>query len=166
MPAIFQTATINADIESVFDLISRIEEFPRYAEALKEVRKINHNTYRWVAQVRGITLEWVSIVTEFKRPTRLAWRSTSGFKNSGAYTLTRSPEGTLVSISIEFSFPSRLLETVMAPVTIPVARAIASGILARVKQRLDGSDRHLAIRKTPFGIARLKLKKRHAARRV
>ncbi len=159
MPAIFQTAIINADIESVFDLISRVEEFPLYAETLKEVGKIGHNTYRWVAQVRGITLEWDSIITEFKRPTRLAWRSTSGFKNSGAYTLTRSPDGTLVSISIEFSFPGRLLETVMAPVTIPVARGIASGILARVKQRLEG-------RHHPFDITRFKLEKHHAARRV
>jgi hypothetical protein len=120
MPAIFETVMISADIESVFDLISRIEEFPLYADALKEVRKIGDDTYRFVAQGGGITLEWDSVVTEFKRPTRLAWRSIRGVANSGAYTLAASPAGTLVSISLQFSFPSRLVEALTAPLVIPL----------------------------------------------
>lgn len=169
MPAIFETAVINADIESVFDLISRIEEFPLYADALKEVRKIGHDTYRWVARAGGITLEWDSAVTEFKRPTRLAWRSIRGFANSGAYTLVPSPAGTLVSISMQFSFPSRLLEKLTAPLVIPLTRALAAGILARVKQRLEAREHGLGIEKRtasrikPF---RFMLKRRHSAKRA
>jgi hypothetical protein len=39
-PIISESATINAEITDVFDLISRIEEFPLYASMLKKVRKI------------------------------------------------------------------------------------------------------------------------------
>ena len=169
MPAIFQTATIDADIESVFDLISRIEEFPLYADVRKDVRKIDHDTYRWVARVRGITLEWDSVVTEFKRPTRLAWRSIRGLKNSGAYTLMPSHGGTHVSISMEFSFPNRLLERLLRPLTLPITRAIAAGILAHVKQRLEADDYASGVeQETAKGIKRLRsmLKKRHSTTHV
>ncbi len=169
MPAIFQTAIINADIESVFNLISRMEEFPLYADVLKEVRDIGNNTYRWVAQVRGIRLEWDSVVTEFKRPTRLAWRSIRGFANSGAYTLVPSPTGTLVSISMQFNFPSRLLEKLTAPLVIPLTRALAAGILARVKQRVEGREHGLGVEKgTANRIKqfRFTLKRRHSATHV
>jgi hypothetical protein len=98
MPSIFETTTIKADIETVFDLISRIEDFPLYARALKEVRKVDHETYRWCARARGFSLTWDSVITEYKHPTRLAWRSIRGFDNSGAYHR-------LASHSIQLSQP-------------------------------------------------------------
>jgi uncharacterized membrane protein len=153
----------------VFDLISRIEEFPLYADALKEVRKIGHDTYRFVAQGGGITLEWDSVVTELKRPTRLAWRSIRGVANSGAYTLAASPAGTLVSISLQFSFPSRLVEALTAPLVIPLTRAQAAGILARVKQRLETGEHGLDVEKrTAEGIKQFHFtpKRRHTAKHV
>jgi uncharacterized membrane protein len=103
MPTISQSVIINADVETVFDLISRVEEFPLYASMLKEVREIGHHTYRWVARVRGLTLSWDSVITEFRRPTQLTWRSIRGFKNSGTYRPTNTPEGSRVDYRVQLS---------------------------------------------------------------
>jgi uncharacterized membrane protein len=54
MTTILESVTIRAEIEAVFDLICRVEEFPLYADFLTEVRKINHKTYRWVALATGL----------------------------------------------------------------------------------------------------------------
>lgn len=139
MPVVTQTALIDANIESVFDLISRIEEFPQYADALKEVRQIEPGLYRWTAQALGTTLTWDSIITEFVRPTRIAWRSIKGFTNSGAYSLAPVPRGTRVSITIEYSFPSPLIATLLAPLVAPLIRSYAREVLRRVKRRLAGA---------------------------
>jgi len=167
MPSTFATATIKADIETVFDLISRIEDFPLYARALKEVRKVDHETYRWCARARGFSLTWDSVITEYKRPTRLAWRSIRGFDNSGAYTLTSSPAGTTVSLRIQYNFPSRVLETLISPLVNPITRALAAEVLARVKERLeDGrAERLPAETSTRGGRARAALiTRRHFSR--
>lgn len=137
MPTISESVTINADIEHVFDLISRVEEFPIYASMLKEVREIDHRTYRWVARVRGLTLTWDSIIAEFHRPTKLTWRSIRGFKNSGTYRLMRIPDGTRVELTIEYNFEGGLLGGLIEALVIPPARSAAASILAKVKDRLE-----------------------------
>jgi uncharacterized membrane protein len=145
MPTISQSVIINADIETVFDLISRVEEFPLYASMLKEVREIGHHTYRWVARVRGLTLSWDSVITQFRHPTRLTWRSIRGFKNSGRYRLSNIPEGTRVELTIEYNFQGGLLDSLMETLAIPLARTAAASILAKVKARLEPAHTiHLA----------------------
>lgn len=139
MTSILESVTIRAEIEAVFDLICRVEEFPLYADFLTEVRKIDSRTYRWVAQLPGITLSWDSIITEFRRPYRLGWRSIRGFQNAGAYTLTRTPEGTQVTIRIEYHLPSQILETLAAPLAEPLTHSLAAQILARVKGQLESA---------------------------
>lgn len=140
MPVINETVTIDEDIEAVFDLISRIEEFPRYATVLKEVRQIGPRTYRWTAQAAGITLDWDSVITDCVRPTRIAWRSIKGLANAGAFSLAATPDGTKVSITIEYSFPNRLVAMLLMPLVAPRFRAYAGEILRRVKQQLEGGD--------------------------
>jgi uncharacterized membrane protein len=137
MTTISETVTIDADIDSVFDLICEVEKFPLYADFLTEVRKINQRTYRWTAQVQGITLSWDSVITGSRRPFQLAWRSVRGVQNSGAYTLSRSPHGTEVTISIDYHLPSRFLEALTAPLAEPLMHSLATQILERVKRKLE-----------------------------
>ncbi|HUZ72704.1 MAG TPA: SRPBCC family protein [Stellaceae bacterium] len=137
MPSITETALIHADPDAIFDLISRVEEFPAYSGALQDVTKIGGRTYRWVAKVGGTTLSWDSVITKFARPHRIAWRSIRGFTNSGAYELTPVPGGTLVTMRIAYDFHNPLLERLLAPVVNAVARAGAADILAKVKARLE-----------------------------
>src|SRR6516164_9752046 len=85
----------------------------------------------------GITLSWDAVITECQRPYRLAWRSVRGFQNSGAYTLTRSPQGTAVSLRIEYHLPSQFLEALTLPLADRLTRALAAQILARVKRKLE-----------------------------
>lgn len=137
MTTISERVTIGADIEAVFDVICHVEEFPLYADFLTEVRKIGYRTYRWVAEVQGITVRWDSVITECRRPVRLVWRSIRGLQNSGAYTLRQLPQGTEVSIQIDYHLPSHFLEALTAAFAEPLAHSIAAQILERVKRKLE-----------------------------
>ncbi len=150
MTIVSRTVTIGADIEAVFDLISRVEELPLYADFLIEVRRLGSQSYRWVAQIQGITLTWDSIITEYKRPVRLAWRSIRGLQNSGAYTLVRAAQGTTVSMLMEFHLHSEFLERLSAPLLEPLSDLLTSQILSRVKGRLESGvvpDRERKVRR-------------------
>jgi uncharacterized membrane protein len=137
MARIVQSVTINAERDKVFDLISRVEEFPLYAHALREVEKIGRRTYRWAANVRGFRLAWDSKITAFRRPEKIAWRSIKGFENSGAYTLRKVTGGTNVELRIEYRFPGGPLGRLMELLVAPVTHAAAAAILERVRRRLE-----------------------------
>jgi uncharacterized membrane protein len=139
MPIINQTAIIDANIEAVFDLISQLEEFPRYADVLRRVQQIEPGLYRWTAQACGITLHWDSVITDCVRPTHIAWRSVRGFANSGAYSLASIPGGTRVSITIEYSLPDQAIAKLLAPFIAPLIDKSASEVLRRVKRQLEGA---------------------------
>lgn len=147
MAKISESVTIDAKREAVFDLISRVEEFPLYADSLKEVEKIGYRRYRWVARIHGFTLSWDSRITEFHRPDRLAWRSIRGFENSGEYKLTKKPSGTKVELSIEYKFDGLPLAGLMEALVTPVTRAAAAAILEKVKRRLEQNDPFLLAKK-------------------
>jgi uncharacterized membrane protein len=78
-----------------------------------------------------------SVITEFRRPTQLTWRSIRGFKNSGTYRPTNTPEGTKVELTIGYNFQGGLLDGLMETLVIPLARTAAASILAKVKARLE-----------------------------
>lgn len=80
------------------------------------------------------------MVTDYLRPTRIAWRSIKGFANAGAYCLASIHGGTEVSLTIEYSFPNRLVAMLLAPLVARLFRAYAGETLRRVKQQLEGGD--------------------------
>ncbi len=138
MPSIRETVDIRAEPEAVFDLIARIEDFPLYADFIREVRVTGDKTSHWTAQILGLSLEWDAVVTECHRPRQFAWQSVSGAASRGSYTLERVSSGTRVSFSMEYRFPKPFIERALGPFAGPFAHRKATRVLAKVKQRLEG----------------------------
>lgn len=137
MPLFEHTVEIKADSEAVFDLISRVEEFCHFTDMIKEIRATGPDTYHWKVGAVGVFLEWDAVVTECTRPSRFAWKSVRGVENGGSYVLEPSANGTLVSLSLEYRLPNRLLEKAVARVADPLIRKIEAQVLAQVKARLE-----------------------------
>ncbi len=137
MPLIRETVEIKASPETVFELITKVSDFPLFAGAIKEVRFITGSTYRWTVRVGGITLDWDSVVTEFECPKRFAWHSIRGIENQGAYDLQATPEGTQVTFSMSYHLENRLVEAAIAPLVEPLIHRVSVEILDAVKLRLE-----------------------------
>ena len=111
MTLIVETVTIDADMEAVFDLISRAEKFPLYADFLTEVRKIDDRTYRGVARGRRITLTWDSDHHRISAARPAGMAINSGLAELGrlhADALDARHDGR--SILIEYHLPGEFLE--------------------------------------------------------
>jgi|AMFO01.1.fsa_nt_gi Predicted integral membrane protein len=141
MPVVDKTVHIEAPVEDVFDLITRVEEFPAYVSLLKEVRPIGKGTYHWCIELCGIRLAWDGVVTERIRPRRFAWKSCSGQPNSGAFTLQPEGEGTQVRFRMEYRFRDAWLERLLTPVLGYFLDKASDEALAHVKERLEGKDK-------------------------
>ncbi|MDQ6999842.1 MAG: SRPBCC family protein [Mariprofundus sp.] len=136
MSVIKETYELNASPEAVFDLINDVEKTSDYSDFLQGVRKTGPDMYRYTVNIAGIPLSWDAKVCERKRPERIAWVSVHGITLAGSFTLKPIPAGTMVFFSMEYSITNRFLAMVLRPFIPPLVRAVASEIIAHIKQRL------------------------------
>ena len=142
MPVIEHTIFIRAAPEAVFDLISRVENFSQYSPAIREVRTIGRDTYRWVVSVAGFALDWDSVVTEKMRPARFAWRSVRGVENGGLFRLAPANGGTEVRFIMKYRLPETILKKIIDTIAAPLMQRVATELLDAVRERLERARRH------------------------
>lgn len=138
MSTVERTTSIRAAPEAVFDLISRVEDFPQYSRVIRAVRALGHGTYRWTVRVAGFELEWDSVVTgETQRPRHFAWRSVRGVENGGCFDLWPIAGGTKVRFTMSYRLANPLLERVVDAIAAPLMQHVADELLGRVRRRLE-----------------------------
>jgi len=136
MSVIKETYELNASPEAVFDLINEVEKTSDYSDFLQGVRKIGPDVYRYTVNIAGIPLSWDARVCERRRPECIAWVSVRGITLAGSFTLKPIPAGTMVFFNMEYNITNRFLAMVLRPFIPPLVRAVASEIIAHIKQRL------------------------------
>ncbi len=140
MPTIEHTISIRAAPEAVFDLISHVEDFPRYSRIIHAVRSLGHDTWRWTIRVAGFELEWDAVVTgATQRPRHFAWHSIRGVENSGSFDLQPATGGTEVRLAMSYRLANPLLERLVDTVAAPLMQRVAAELLEQVRRRLEPS---------------------------
>lgn len=134
---ISRSVDIMADPDTVYDLISRVEEFSLYSNLIESIRETAPKTYHWKAKLGVIPLEWDAVVTEECRPGRFAWHSIRGLNNSGSYTLTPSGSGTTVCFEMEFHLPVSILEQALSHLTDSYMNRLSEDMLREIKKKLE-----------------------------
>jgi uncharacterized membrane protein len=108
-----KTVNVDAPIEEVFALWSRLEAFPRYMAHVKEVRRLDEHHVRWrVAGPAGSTVEWDAEITAQQPNELISWRSVAGsrFENAGRVRFSRNDQGgTRVEIQLSYHPPGGLI---------------------------------------------------------
>jgi len=137
MPSIQRTIHIRAKPDAVFDLISRVEDFSRYTQVIKQIERIEGNTYRWRISVAGFELDWDAAVTELRRPSRLTWESIRGIENCGSFDLKPDADGTEIRFTMAYRLPNVILEKIVDTIAAPIMQRVASEILEQVRSRLE-----------------------------
>lgn len=136
MATIEHEATIRAEPEAVFDLISRVECFADLTQSVKRIDSLGNECYRWHVRVAGFNLTFDVAVTDTQRPTHFAWRSLTGITNRGRYRLSATEEGTHLHLSLEYQLKNRLLERTVRRTAQSLVRRISDEIVANVERQL------------------------------
>ncbi len=140
MPAIERTIRIKAGPGAVFDVISRVEDYPRYSAAIRRISRIGPNTYRWVVGIAGLELGWEAEIAGSRRPEHFAWRTRRGLDNSGAFDLRPVDGGTEVRFAMEYRLPNPLLDRIAHALAAPLLDRIGADLLEQVRRRLESGS--------------------------
>jgi hypothetical protein len=119
MGAITHSIEVNAPLERVYDQWTQFEEFPRFMEAVDEVRQVGLNQLFWKAKIAGKERQWEAEISEQIPNERIAWQSVSGTPSRGAVTFA-ALDGfrTRVTLTMEYE-PEGLLEKAGDALGIP-----------------------------------------------
>lgn len=102
MPTIEETVEVNVPVRTAYDQWTRFEQFPRFMEGVKEVRRIDDTHLHWTAEMAGREAEWDAEIVEQDPGRRIAWRSTGGLRNAGDVAFEPiGDDATRVSVAIE-----------------------------------------------------------------
>lgn len=136
-----KTATINAPVERVFDLLANAERLPRVMDHVREVTKIDDTHFHWtVIGPAGTPLSWDSEVTRIIPNELLAWRSSPGaaVKNDGVVQFESTDNGgTRVHIRMHYLPPGGHFGHSVAEMLDCDAKHILDDDFARLKSLVE-----------------------------
>lgn len=112
-----QSIRIEATPERVFDLFAHYENFPRYLSNVVEVRDLGNRRSHWVAKgPAGTEFSWNSVLTDHRRPRRLAWETEPGaeVEQSGEILFDPVRSGTRVTVRLSYRPPAGVIGQALA----------------------------------------------------
>jgi uncharacterized membrane protein len=135
MSEIMESIDVNVPVRTAYDQWTQFESFPRFMEAVKEVRQLDDTTLEWVADVAGKEKRWKAKITEQKPDERVAWTSVDGARNAGVVTFHRLGEGvTRVTLQLDVD-PEGPIENVGD--ALGVVKRQVEGDLKRFKEFIE-----------------------------
>jgi uncharacterized membrane protein len=112
MECIEKNIEVDAPLNKVYNQWTQFEDFPKFMEGVEQVTQLDNTRLHWVAQVAGKRKEWDAEIFEQVPDQRIAWRSTTGARNSGIVTFKPiSANRTEVSLKLNYD-PEGVMENV------------------------------------------------------
>lgn len=142
MPNVEETITLKAEKDKAFDLISRVADFPKFMDGVKEVSIVEEgdgwNISKWVTDADGRAIKWTE--KDFIKPDeyRIDFELVEGDLKSfnGFWQLEDADDGVKIIFAIDFEFGM--------PVIAPLIHPLLARILRKnMKQMLDAIKREL-----------------------
>ncbi|MWJ27478.1 cyclase [Halomonas sp. ZH2S] len=136
MPIIEHQADIQAEREAVFALVSQVEGFASYSDAIDNIVRLNDDRYLWEVHIAGQSLCFDIEITQTLPPERFAWRSLSGISNQGHFDFTPIEGGTRVHLTLEYHLDNRPMEKAVQLAAKPLLHKLSQDIIRQVECRL------------------------------
>ncbi len=100
-----QKIEIELPLAKVYELMSSPVDFPRFLSHLKEVIKINSQTFEYVTEIGGEEFRWTTNVIDDLRNTRFAWITINGNLNqTGTIRFTPLENGTRTKVDFSLDY--------------------------------------------------------------
>jgi uncharacterized membrane protein len=135
METIEKSIEVDAPVSKVYNQWTQFEEFPNFMEGIEEVHQLDDKRLHWVASIGGKHEEWDAEIFEQIPDRRIAWRSTSGKKNSGMVNFEPRGDHTVVHVRMNYE-PEGAMENIADWLGVTSRRV--EGDLERFKDFIEG----------------------------
>ena len=129
----------------VYAFWTDLENFPRFMKDITEVTHVSEGKSHWVFQLKsGFKVEWDAEIVEKREGIMLSWQSLpdSEVETKGSVWFTSAPrnEGTIVSLSMDYSVPGGKLTELLTKITAEDPNSLSKINLRRLKAYLETGE--------------------------
>lgn len=127
---------IDVPARTAYEFWTRVEEFPRFVEAIESVQRIDELRSRWRVNFGFRRQEWVAEITDVVPDKRRAWRSLGGAHNAGMVNFHQiSEQRTLMTLHLDYE-PKGVLQNLGDE--LGVVDRVINRALEQFKEYLEG----------------------------
>jgi uncharacterized membrane protein len=135
MSTIEKSIEVNVPEYTAYAQWTNFEEFPRFMEGVKEVKRLDVKRFHWKAEIAGQDKEWETEITEQTADQRLAWTSRGDVIKGWVVTFHRlSDARSKVMLQLEYD-PQGFAENVGDALGVVSSRV--QGDLERFKEFIE-----------------------------
>ncbi len=103
---------VEAPVRVAYNQWTQFEEFPRFMNAVAEVRQISDDMLHWNVDIGGVNREFDTVITEQEPDQRIAWKTIDGPDHAGVVTFHRLDDDTTrITLQMDYD-PEGFLENV------------------------------------------------------
>ena len=138
MGATTHSLEVNAPLRAVYNQWTQFEEFPRFMEGVREIRRHGARTLFWKVNIGGKDKEWEAEILDQVPDTRIVWQSVDGTDNRGMILFEAlDSERTRLTLTIEYQ-PEGILE--MAGDALGIPSSQVEGDLKRFRDFIEKKE--------------------------
>lgn len=140
-----KTIRIGAPAEQVYELFANYDNFPRFLSNVRDVRDLGNHRSRWVVTgPGGAEFTSTSVLTEHRRPHRLAWESEPGaqIEQHGSIDLEPFRDSTRVTVRLSYRPPAGRVGHALATLMGSDPGHQLEADLQRMKQLVERGELH------------------------
>lgn len=138
-----KTIRIGAPAEQVYDLFANYDNFPRFLSNVIDVRDLGNQRSHWVVKgPGGARFTWNAVLTEHRRPQRLAWESEAGaeVEQRGAIDVEPLRDSTRVTVRLSYRPPAGKVGRALANLLGSDPGGQLDADLQRIKQLVERGE--------------------------
>ena len=141
---LYDSVTIKAPAEKVFEVWSDVERYPEWAGPVLERRKLTEgpvrigSMFRAVDQWPGRRMEFDMEITEFEENKRFGARWSEPMAGNWTSSLTETADGTRLDFEMETRLPPVM--RLFSPILKPWAEKQNAQFMAALKHRLEDAQ--------------------------
>lgn len=103
MATIEKSVEVDVPVGMAYNQWTQFEEFPRFMEGVKAVRRLDDTHLEWKAEIGGQEHTWKAEISQQEPDRLISWRAQHGKYNSGKVTFdSLGPERTRVNVEMTY----------------------------------------------------------------
>ncbi|MTV47453.1 cyclase [Heliobacillus mobilis] len=146
MPSVEVSLWIDGSPEEVFELASRMEEYPRFMEDVRSVKVIEqgdgYTVTDWVTEVDGKSFCWKERDEFYPAEGKIRYRQIAGDvkRFEGEWFFRRERGGCQAVLTVDFDLGMPMLAPILHPVLKKKVRENSQAMLAAIKEKVESGS--------------------------
>lgn len=143
MPSVEVSKKIVGNIDSIYQIVKNMEDYPRFMKDLISVDTLERSEKmtitHWISNVDGRKIQWTEEDYFFDEQKRIEYKQIEGDlkRFAGYWQLTPDDEGVMITLFVDFEFGIPMISALLNPLLKRKVRENSENMLEAIRKQVE-----------------------------